>query len=441
MYTYITNAYRLNNPSSKITNYKYKTTDVAERNETPLIDYYDGNWVRRSSTDDSIIGYDNRGLTLGAINSSYDIVRSQSIYDATISSFYLMNVPQGSGSYATDLVFNYYGNYAVTFIPIPAHRFLTNSSNQTTRVDTNFYIPIARVKKDLTLTNTHWGQFSVLRDYPYLRGEFVDYSVDSDVPSFTYWRLGGTYYGYKDRCLCNYYNLGNIFSDLEDIYVPQNKDGFILSSFSKGVAKNVALTKIKSVKFSNSLLKYFATGPMKYNYNNVDYIIEPRFLPYPAEIYNCWRYYTRQVGDLNLENLVSFDSSTREAVISFNNHTYRVMSSSMLHIGLDEFLHWYKDLLDGVGDGYIVNRHHTFTYETTSVESEETRIYPDCDIDYCQAIVNEIKRLYNDSAFDIQLYENGFYASVTEPRYQAGKFLTRNIQEQTTITTKPFFPR
>lgn len=446
MKIHITDAYTLNNTAKrKTTQYRYETTDAVEKNEIPLINYYDGNWVTKSTTDNSIQGYDNEGFrTSNDFGSTYYSVRSNSTYDR----FYINDVPSNTDYNSTydDLVFTYYGNYKVNFIPIPAHYFRYEVDPETQmytgnieQIDTTFYISIARVTKDNTYSKSHSAEFSKLSGDQYLKGVVVDETVSSDDTKFTYWKCGGSYYGYRDRTFTDYIDLGNIISDLDGIYVPKNTDSYILT-YKYGVSESFKVSQIKSAVLPNNILKYYASGPIHYFYNGSNkfhYIMDFRFLPYSATIDDCYKYkYSQNTSELILDNLTSYDSDSKRAIINFNNNSYTVNSGTMFYIGIDEFISWYKNKLEGATDSYILNRHY---YTSSPMESIDNKIYPDCNINYCQAVINEIKRLYNDSCFDIHLYDNGFHDAVFDSRYQAGKYKTRNITEKITVKEDNYF--
>ena len=446
MKIHITDAYTLNNTAKrKTTQYRYETTDVVEKNEIPLINYYDGNWITKSTTDNSIQGYDNEGFrTSNVFGSTYYSVRSNTAEDKLLSSFYINNVPSNTDYNHTynRLDFTYYGNYKVNFIPIPAHYFRYEIDPETQtytgdieRIDTTFYISIARVTKDNTYSKSHYAEFSKLSNDPYLKGVIND-NVSHNDPQFTYWQFGGSSYGDRSRSFTDYIDLGNIIPELDGVYVPKNMDSYI-PVYKFGVSQSFKVSQIKSTVLPNNVLKYYASGPIHYSYNEFNYVMDFRFLPYSATIKDCYEYkYSQNTSELILDNLVNYDTFSNTANIRFNDNIYTVASQTMLYIGLNEFMLWYKNKLEGVEDNYILNRYH---YRDDTMETTENKIYIDCDINYCQAVINEVKRLYNDSCFDIHLYDNGFHDDVFESRYQAGKYTTRNITEKITIKEDNYF--
>lgn len=446
---HITNAYKVNDTVEKeTTNYFYSTSDVAERNEIPLTNYYEGNWTYKSNGE--IAGYDNKGFSIGGFNNYYHTVRAQSGWsDPTHSSFYIrspLTGPQINNAY-DDFWFYYYGNYKVYFIPIPAKHYVWNSTSlQDEFVDTVYYIPIARVTKDLSYSHTHSCFFEKRANDPYLKCVPVDYNIDQGDNHFIRWRQGGTYYGARDYNFTSYVDLGNFFNDLRGMLVPQNSSGYIYAP-TAGISKSFGMTTIKSTRLllggtnvETNKLVYYLTGPIYYSntINNVNknHYMDFRFLPYTAEIRPCYRYYQNNLSGITLENLLSFNDSTGYARINFNGINYDVHNSNMLYIGLDTFVSWYRDKLNGTGQDYIINGDN-YNYTPRNIIYE--RVYINCSDEHCQAILSTIKDLYDNSTFDIQLYDNGFYGTVGDSRYQAGKFTTRNINETTRITSERIF--
>lgn len=441
---HITNAYKVNDTVEKeTTTYLYSTADVAEKNEIPLTNYYDGNWVYKYN--DEISGYDNKGFSVDAKYNYYRTIRAHYPY-YNLSDFYIDTPLAGnqiSSNADNAFYFNYYGNYKVTFFPIPAKHYIQNSSTQQTEfVDAVYYIPVARVTKDLTYSHIHYCVFEKLTGDSYLKCSPVNVDISHN-HHFIMWENGGSYYGFRENNFTQYTDLGNYFNDMRGILVPQNKDGFIYAS-TAGISQSFGFTTIKSTRLgdgdSANNLMYYITNPIYFrNYiNNIyrNYYMDFRFLPYTASIRDCYRYYQNHLSSITLENLLSYNNSTGYARIRFNEDNYDVFTGNMLYIGLDEFASWYADKLAGTGQDYIVNRE---LYTNQSANTIYDRVYPTCTDEHCQLILNEIKNMYNTSAFDIQLYENGFYGTVTDNRYQAGKFITRNINETTKVTTERVF--
>lgn len=442
---HITNAYKVNDDATKtVTKYIYSPSNVAEKSEVPLIKYYDGNWTWKS--DGVIYEYDNNGFTVNeflSVYSSHRYIRLQHYNDAMVKLYHSPNTGMNISSTADlSFVFNYYGNYSVYFIPIPASHYVYNDVEGQYEIKSDvFYVSVARVTKDSTYSNIHEVVFQKLTTNSYLKCSPISISPIHDDRCFLRWECGGTYYGHRDENFTQYFDLGNYFSDLNGVMVPRNTDGYIVAS-SRGISESFGFTTIKTDLLSNNNLLYYLPEPIYFvnDVNNITnkYYMDFRLLPYSSPIDECYNHrqddLTNNRHPLDLENLSSYNTANLTGVITFNGSNYTVKSYNILYIGLDELVSWYKNKLYNGGVDYIINPTTNYNGIGWS-DTIANRVYPDLNTTHFQAILDKIKELYDSSEFDIQLRSNGFFGYMP----QAGKFTTKNVNETIRVTTENVF--